>query len=366
MTNPSRVDAVNWMPRYQWVNNGSRRLDLLAVAGFVTIRVMASPPSLTILIVSHNKPELLPEAVASVLGQTHENWQGILIDSGVLHDRGYFARFPWVRDPRLCVVRSPETPALRRHKAMAPWCFNECLRRGWVQGELVMYLCDDDILYPNAFATFVEAFQKQPAAMAMYAAQDIGWIGPNGERRIVGERRAQAPGGKCCNGRIMDCQVDYLQLCHRRSALQAFDDQEVWPEARTSGAHADGLFMEKLGKLFPILPLDVKVGQNRRTPWSVNLPVSAPTTNPAALKAPVWETIMDAWFAVREQFRQVPDKEAAAQVLDDFQRELRQLCEQEHALRESLTARRHRLADGLHRFLGKVPGALRLLQRRCP
>ncbi len=179
-------------------------------------------PAISILIVSHNKPRLLPEAVASVLGQTFSEWQGILIDSGSLHDRGFFDEFAWSSDPRLRIMRSGETPALRRRKAMAPWCFNECFRRGWVQGELVMYLCDDDILYPEAFATFVEAFKKNSAAMAMYASQDIGWIGPDGRCEIVGERRACASGGKKCAGRIMDCQVDYLQLCHRRSALRRF------------------------------------------------------------------------------------------------------------------------------------------------
>jgi hypothetical protein len=316
-------------------------------------------PPITILIVSHNKPGLLPEAVHSVLAQTLPDWQGILIDSGLLYDRGYFDRFSWAGDPRLDIVRSPETSAQRRQKAMAPWCFNECFRRGWVRGELVMYLCDDDVLYPNAFATFVDAFQNSPDAMAMYASQDIGWIGPDGTQALLGERRALAPGGKCCNGRIMDCQVDYLQLCHRRTALAVLSDGEYWPEDKASGDHTDGLFMEKLGNFFPILPIDVKVSQNRRTPWSINLPSGRPAVLPGAMAdGPVHETIMNAWAVVRSHIDRGGRDEALQKALADFQGQLRRLCEQDHAQRRRLTSDRYRLADRLQAQLTRVAGGL--------
>jgi hypothetical protein len=319
--------------------------------------------AITILIVSHNKPQLLSESVESVLGQTFLDWQGILIDSGVLYDQDYFASVPWADDPRLQIVRSHETAQARRHKAMAPWCFNECFRRRWVKGELVMYLCDDDILYPNAFATFVAAFRKNPAAMAMYASQDVGWMRTDGRSEIVGERRALAPGGKCCNGRLMDCQVDYLQLCHRASALIALPDTEYWPEDVATGHHADGLFMEKLGRLYEIHPIDIKVGQNRRTPWSVNLPTGsqAPTTDPPAV-APVHETIMDAWTAVRLCLESNSRDAAVQHALIEFQSKLRLLCEQDQARRFRLASRRYRWVDQLHAVLARLPGARRLLK----
>jgi hypothetical protein len=323
--------------------------------------IAAKNPPITVLIVSHDKPQLLPQAVESVLRQSFCDWQAVLIDSGMLYDQGYFASFPWADDPRLRIVRSPETPELRRCKAMAPWCFNQCFRRGWVQGELVMYLCDDDILYPNAFATFVDAFRKTPGAMAMYASQDIGWIDVDGPGEIVGERRAIAPGGKCCNGRIMDCQVDYLQLCHRRSALEVFAGTEYWPEDIATGNHADGLFMEKLGESFEILPLDVKVSQNRRTPWSVNLPANCNLTD-FSKGAPVHESIMNAWISLRKRLESKPEDIALQETMAEFQVQLRLLCEQDHAQRTRLVSERYRVADKLHAILSRVPSALRFLK----
>jgi spore maturation protein CgeD len=229
----------------------------------------------TCIVVSHDKPDLCHEAIQSLVDQTHTEWQGLVMDSGVLIDGGYFDSFPWSTHPRLTFLRSGETPRIRRTRAMAPWCFNECFRRGLVRGELVMYLCDDDLLYPKAFETFVSYAEAQPAVLAMYASQDIGMIYPDGSRAVVGERRAVGLAGRSCRGRPLDCQVDYLQFCHRREILRFFRGKEYWPEGKRTESHADGIFMERCGRYVPVHPIDVKVGQNRRTPQSTYLPARA-------------------------------------------------------------------------------------------
>jgi glycosyltransferase involved in cell wall biosynthesis len=217
------------------------------------------------LCVCHNKPDIIPEAIRSLLNQTYPDWEAVVVDSGVLYDTGYYDRFAWRSDPRIRLFRSHETAETRRTRAMAPWCFNECFRRGLVRGELVMYLCDDDVLYPRAFETFVGYCRNNPGARAMYASQDVGVIYPNGWHAIVGERRADRPGGRCCRGRPMDSQVDYLQFCHKTDVLKMFPRDEYWPEAKDTEEHADGLFMERVGERVPIHAIDVKVSQNRRT-----------------------------------------------------------------------------------------------------
>jgi glycosyltransferase involved in cell wall biosynthesis len=223
--------------------------------------------------VCHDKPEITHEAIGSLLAQTHSEWEALVVDSGVLYDAGYYDRFPWRADRRIRLIRSHETAETRRTRAMAPWCFNECFRRGWVRGDLVMYLCDDDLLYPNAFETFVSYCGRHPDARAMYASQDVGVIYPNGWRALIGERRATEPGGRSCRGRRMDCEVDYLQFCHRADVLPLFPDDEYWPETKETEEHADGLFMERVGRYVPIHAIDVKVSQNRRTARSINIPL---------------------------------------------------------------------------------------------
>lgn len=214
--------------------------------------------------VCHNKPDLIPEAIQSVINQSYQHWELIIVDSGVLFDQGYYEQFPWRYDERIRLVRSEETEEIRKTKAMAPWCFNECIRKGFVNGELIMWLCDDDLLYPCAFETFVDYINFNPTAKAMYASQDIGVIYPNGWRAIVGERRADRVGGRCVKGRQLDCQVDYVQFAAKREIV----DGDLWAEGKDTESHADGVMMEKIGSLYPIYPIDIKVSQNRRTPNS--------------------------------------------------------------------------------------------------
>ncbi len=225
--------------------------------------------------VCHDKPDVAHEAIGSIVRQTHTDWEALVVDSGVLYDRGYYDRFAWRSDPRIRLIRSDETEAMRRTTAMAPWCFNNCFRKGWVKGQLVVYLCDDDLLYPNAFATFVAYCRDNPDAMAMYASQDVGVVYPNGWRAIIGERRADGFGGRSCDGRRMDCEVDYLQFCHRAEVLKRLAGDEYWPEAKCTEEHADGIFMERIGAMVPVHPIDVKVAQNRRTPRSLNIPMTS-------------------------------------------------------------------------------------------
>lgn len=225
------------------------------------------------ILVSHNKPEWCFEALNSVLLQSYKNWECLVVDSGVLFDAGYFS--PLAGEQRFQFIRSRETPELRQTKAMAPWCFNQCFREGRVNGDLVLYLCDDDLYYANAFQTFVDYARANPQAMAMYASQDTVAILEDGRCVDTGERRALSLGGRICKGRSLNCQVDYAQMAHRRSILyriKGHENQEWWPEGKDSETHADGIFMERIGAVTPFYPIDIKVSQNRRTPKSLNCP----------------------------------------------------------------------------------------------
>jgi hypothetical protein len=70
----------------------------------------------------------------------------------------------------------------------------------------------------------------------------------------------------------MDCVVDYLQFCHKKSLLDIIGGNEWWSESKDTESHADGIFMERCGRHVPIYPIDIKVSQNRRTPKSTYVP----------------------------------------------------------------------------------------------
>lgn len=227
-------------------------------------------PFFTCIILSHDKPSHVGEAIASVVNQSFPDWEAIIFDSGVLHDQGFFQTLPTMDDPRLRLVRSWETEALRRTKTIASWCFNECFRKKLVRGRYVIYLCDDDLFYPNAFAAFHSYVNDHPETLAMYGSVDMTVINAHGEKFFLKELIADQARGQCCLGPPIDRHVDSLQLCHHVDILEQFPNDEYWPEDRSVTRHADGLFMEAIGRLVPLQPVPVKVGENRKVPSSLN------------------------------------------------------------------------------------------------
>ncbi len=226
-------------------------------------------PFISCILLSHNKPDHVGEAIDSLIAQTFRDWEAVVFDSGVLYDQGFFSCLPAMKDPRIRLVRSWETEQLRQTKTIASWCFNECFRNKMLNGTFVVYLCDDDMYYPNAFATFHDYAQAHSEAKAMYASVDLTGVSATGEKLLFRELLAQEVKGSCCGGGPLDCQVDYLQLCHRAELFDLFPD-EFWPEDREVIRHADGIFLEKIGSRTPIYPIPVKIGENRKLPDSLN------------------------------------------------------------------------------------------------
>lgn len=224
----------------------------------------------TCIILSHDKPKYVWDAINSIRNQIFTDWECILFDSGVLYDIGFFKELE--QDKRFNIVRSWETTQLSKRKTIASWCFNECFREGLVHGKYVTYLCDDDLLYPNAYQDFYNFFQTLIGkdAKACYAAVDQTITDEQGNRIDIGEIGANGIRGSCVNGSRMDLFLDYLQICHSVDLLKEFPSDEYWPEHKDHVTHADGLFMEKIGLFSPIYPIKSKIGENRKVQSSLN------------------------------------------------------------------------------------------------
>lgn len=230
-------------------------------------------PDISLMIISHNKPRFVLDAVNSVLKQTFTDWEGVLIDSGILYDQGIFKD---IKDPRLTIIKSGETRELAKTKNMASWCLNKVLNSHPFKGELFVYIDDDDIYYPDALETFWNFYISHDRKIdAMYASQHIGLVDKDGKTQIVGERVADRPAGQFCKGRKLDCQVDYLQFCHTFRILKKLGEvlgtTQYHVEDKAHGHHADGVFMEQIGKLTTVHPIKKFICINRRTADSTNL-----------------------------------------------------------------------------------------------
>ena len=139
-------------------------------------------------------------------------------------------------------------------------------RRGLIRGELLYFTCDDDLINSNAFEIFCNYYEKHPVE-AMVASQDLVTENRDGTWTVTGERRAKKKMGLCI-GESMDCKIDSGQICVSKKLVEMLGDP-YWPEGKETESHADGVFMNNLSRHECFMPIDVKIGLNRRSFHSV-------------------------------------------------------------------------------------------------
>ena len=209
------------------------------------------PLLLTCVLTSHQKPCTVHEAIASVRGQTSQEWRLVVMDSGPLAEAGEFDRYKG--DPRISIHTTGETGELRARVGIQAWAINECSRRGLVYGDLVCHLCDDDVYDPGIFAAWLAAAREHPEQSAWYGPADRCEVRADGKEVKVGELPTRGV------TRTLDNLADGMQACCRREVCPP------WPEDREQAWHTDGLWLDALGKRTPIHPLPQRVGRHRHT-----------------------------------------------------------------------------------------------------
>jgi glycosyltransferase involved in cell wall biosynthesis len=90
-------------------------------------------PFLTCIVLSHNKPVQMKEAINSLVAQTFQDWGALVVDSGVLYDQGFYDQLQVMQDRRIHLIRSAETEDKNLRQALmetnqALARFQGCLR----------------------------------------------------------------------------------------------------------------------------------------------------------------------------------------------------------------------------------------------
>jgi len=215
------------------------------------------PALATVILTSHRQPELVHQAVASVVGQSVDCWQLLIVDSGELAAAGAFERY--AEDARISVMETGETEDLRQRVGIQAWAVNEAIRRRRVLGDLVCVLSDDDYLAPDWLRQVGIAAALAPDQGAWAGWADRRELGADGAERQLGRLIPAAVAGEFYSLRG---RVDGMQVAVRR--CQWVD----WPEDRELAPEADGHWMDRLARTCPIHPIGAHVGVHRHTPLS--------------------------------------------------------------------------------------------------
>jgi hypothetical protein len=216
-----------------------------------------APMLVTVVLTAHAQPKRVHEAIASVQNQTRDAWQLVVMYSGRIDAVDLVERYR--TDGRIRLEPTGEDEQGSTDRCGQGWAINEAWRRGLVAGDLVVYLSDDDVLYPDAVAQWILTAAGAPGQSAWYAMAERQRIDQAGGVELLGPLGLRGIGGPSNSLRR---HVDGLQVCHRRAA------QVEWPQDRAVAGEADGVWMEALQQLTPIHPAQFVVGIHRHTPES--------------------------------------------------------------------------------------------------
>ncbi|MBR1811941.1 MAG: glycosyltransferase family 2 protein [Clostridia bacterium] len=112
----------------------------------------------------YNGAEYLAQSIESILAQTYENWELIIVDDGSTDATAAIAAAYAEKDDRIFYYKNPQNMKLPRS-----------LNRGFAlsTGEYLTWTSDDNIYYADAFATMVAAFEKDPQLGFVFSSCDV-------------------------------------------------------------------------------------------------------------------------------------------------------------------------------------------------
>src|SRR5262245_33145279 len=124
-------------------------------------RVTTVPVSVVLPV--FNAARFLPEAVRSILGQTYDAFELIVVDDGSVDGSGELAADLAASDPRVEVIR-------RRHEGLVP-ALNAGLERA--RGHYVARMDADDVAHAERFQRQVAYLDAHPASVAVGSAMEV-------------------------------------------------------------------------------------------------------------------------------------------------------------------------------------------------
>jgi glycosyltransferase involved in cell wall biosynthesis len=122
----------------------------------------AGAPVVTVVVIFWNAEPFLEEAIESVLAQTFQRWELLLVDDGSDDESTAIARRYVTQDPGR--VRYLEHPG-HENRGMSA---SRNLGLHQARGELVAFLDADDAWFPNALEDQVRILEENPRAVMVY------------------------------------------------------------------------------------------------------------------------------------------------------------------------------------------------------
>jgi spore maturation protein CgeD len=199
----------------------------------------------SVILTVYNKPQFLRECIDSVLNQTYQNWELIILEDNSPN--------PEVRqiidsydDPRIVTYFS-EVSETDRYKTAR---YATLINIGFLmsEGDYITYLTDDDFFYPHRLERMVAELQK-PGISAVYGPQQtVDATGGKGGIRETKGILGPSTGTEGFNN------IDHNSVMHTR---EVFVKAKGWYDVAGVWGGADAYFWRRVNEAgYDFYPID--------------------------------------------------------------------------------------------------------------
>jgi spore maturation protein CgeD len=205
----------------------------------------------SVILTSYNRPKGVVDAINSVKSQTYGNWELIVVDDN--SDGATVAAIQGAlgTDVRCRLLTTRVKPEERL--LTARYCTAINLAIPYATGELITYLTDDDIFYPQRLEKFVEVFQN-PDVFVAYGQQRMVHVRDDGARVDSGLRPMLGV------TRTPMTHVDHNSFMHRQACFRIVGG---WDDSPQNWSAGDLVFFKKLVKYWPFYPVNFVTDEHR-------------------------------------------------------------------------------------------------------
>ncbi|MDR0124906.1 MULTISPECIES: glycosyltransferase family A protein [Bacillus] len=215
----------------------------------------------SVILTSYNKPDFIDRVLKSMVEQTYQNWELLIMDDGSEPETTKKIQ-PFLDDKRIHLYPHTVHPAKRLETVRYATLINEALTR--ITGELICYLTDDTMYRKDRLQKMVDVFQSKPHIDIVYSSQRVVHV----DKHLVETMSFVREADQMLEHASF--QVDHCSVMHRRRLLPLIYEKygQYWDDDPKHWHHADSVFWMRLNYFAAFFPLKDVLDTTYKTPQS--------------------------------------------------------------------------------------------------
>ncbi|WP_179295386.1 glycosyltransferase family 2 protein [Bacillus sp. FJAT-45350] len=218
-------------------------------------------PTVSIILTSYNKPNLIGKAIKSVLQQTFSNWELFIMDDNS-NQETIEVITSCLNDPRIKYSNSYIEHEERHKTTRYATLINQAIERS--RAKYVTYLTDDSMFFSERLQIMVSDLEANPHKQVVYSEQEIKRIDSTGH--VLSSYTTRTKGILKQASNIVDhCSVMHTrkiaELVYKKYCSYWNDDPSYWH-------NGDAAFWARLNEFSPFYPIPTILDSSYKTPHS--------------------------------------------------------------------------------------------------